>query len=58
MHRHRALRILGEQGILSDSELPYTRKVLKAGGTYLRGECGGIDSAAASSGVIIWRKKT
>ena len=27
---HRALRILGEQGILSDSELPYTRKVLKA----------------------------
>lgn len=26
----RALRILGEQGILSDSELPYTRKVLKA----------------------------
>ena len=27
---HRALRILGEQGILSDSELPYPRKVLKA----------------------------
>lgn len=27
---YRALRILGEQGILSDSELPYTRKVLKA----------------------------
>ena len=26
----RALRILGEQGILSDSELPYTKKVLKA----------------------------
>ena len=26
----RALHILGEQGILSDSELPYTRKVLKA----------------------------
>ena len=26
----RALRILGEQGILSESELPYTRKVLKA----------------------------
>ena len=26
----RALRLLGEQGILSDSELPYTRKVLKA----------------------------
>ena len=26
----RALRILGEQGILSDGELPYTRKVLKA----------------------------
>ncbi len=26
----RALQILGEQGILSDSELPYTRKVLKA----------------------------
>lgn len=26
----RALRILGQQGILSDSELPYTRKVLKA----------------------------
>lgn len=26
----RALRILGEQGILSDSELPYTAKVLKA----------------------------
>ena len=25
-----ALRILGEQGILSDGELPYTRKVLKA----------------------------
>ncbi len=27
---HRALRILGEQGILSESELPYTRKVLQA----------------------------
>ena len=26
----RALRILGEQGILSESELPYTRKVLQA----------------------------
>lgn len=26
----RALRILGEQGILSESELPYTRKVLSA----------------------------
>lgn len=26
----RALRILGEQGILSESELPYTKKVLKA----------------------------
>ena len=26
----RAVHILGEQGILSDSELPYTRKVLKA----------------------------
>ena len=26
----RALRILGEQGILSESDLPYTRKVLKA----------------------------
>lgn len=26
----RALQILGQQGILSDSELPYTRKVLKA----------------------------
>lgn len=26
----RALRLLGEQGILSDSELPYTKKVLKA----------------------------
>ena len=26
----RALHILGKQGILSDSELPYTRKVLKA----------------------------
>lgn len=26
----RALQILGEQGILADSELPYTRKVLKA----------------------------
>ena len=26
----RALHILGEQGILSDSELPYTRKVLKS----------------------------
>lgn len=26
----RALAILGQQGILSDSELPYTRKVLKA----------------------------
>ena len=26
----RALRILGEHGILSDSELPYTKKVLKA----------------------------
>ena len=26
----RALRILGEQGVLSESELPYTRKVLKA----------------------------
>lgn len=26
----RALRILGQQGILSDSELPYTKKVLKA----------------------------
>ena len=55
---HRALRILGEQGILSDSEPPYTRKVLKAAALYLRGECGGIDPAAASSGVIIWRKKT
>ena len=32
----RALRILGEQGILSDSELPYTKKVLKAAGlTYV-----------------------
>ncbi|MFR2746659.1 MAG: zinc metallopeptidase [Roseburia hominis] len=39
---HRALRILGEQGILSDSELPYTRKVLKAAAlTY-------VASAAAS----------
>ena len=37
-----ALRILGEQGILSDSELPYTRKVLKAAAlTY-------VASAAAS----------
>ena len=26
----RALRILGEQGLLSESELPYTKKVLKA----------------------------
>lgn len=26
----RALRMLGQQGILSDSELPYTRKVLRA----------------------------
>lgn len=26
----RALRLLGQQGILSDSELPYTKKVLKA----------------------------
>lgn len=26
----RALKILGQQGILSDSELPYTKKVLKA----------------------------
>ena len=39
---HRALCILGEQGILSDSELPYTRKVLKAAAlTY-------VASAAAS----------
>ncbi len=38
----RALRILGEQGILSESELPYTRKVLSAAAlTY-------VASAAAS----------
>ena len=38
----RALRILGEQGILSESEIPYTRKVLSAAAlTY-------VASAAAS----------
>ena len=34
----RALRALGQQGILSDSELPYTRKVLRAAAlTYVAG---------------------
>ena len=32
----RALRILGEQGILSDSELPYTKKVLSAAAAILQ----------------------
>lgn len=39
----RALRILGEQGILSESELPYTRKVLKAAAlTYVASAAAGI----------------
>lgn len=39
----RALQILGQQGILSESELPYTRKVLKAAAlTYVAGAAAGI----------------
>lgn len=39
----RALRMLGTQGILSDSELPYTRKVLKAAAmTYVASAASGI----------------
>lgn len=38
-----ALQILGQQGILSESELPYTRKVLKAAAlTYVAGAAAGI----------------
>lgn len=39
----RALQILGQQGILSDSELPYTRKVLRAAAmTYVAGAAAGL----------------
>ena len=39
----RALQILGDQGILADSELPYTRKVLKAAAlTYVAGAAASI----------------
>ncbi len=39
----RALRILGEQGILAESELPYTRRVLRAAAlTYVAGAASAI----------------
>lgn len=39
----RALRMLGEQGILGDGELPYTKKVLKAAAmTYVASAIAGI----------------
>lgn len=39
----RAMRMLGEQGILADEELPYTRKVLKAAAlTYVASAAAGI----------------
>lgn len=39
----RALQILGDQGILAESELPYTRKVLKAAAlTYVAGAAASI----------------
>lgn len=39
----RALQILEQQGILSDSELPYTRKVLRAAAmTYVAGAAAGL----------------
>ena len=39
----RAVRILGDTGILSEQELPYTRKVLKAAAlTYVAGAAAAI----------------
>ena len=46
----RALHILGEQGILSDSELPYTRKVLKAAALTYVAKCCGSNLTAVKAG--------